>query len=170
MKIIDEKGRLFGKLNIIDLLVILLIAAIAVAAVMKFTGADTANDHYDASLNRNIEYTVICRVVYNPIVAEAKKEVGNQLMAGGELVEGCFIKAVDVEPHYDTYVDNEGKMQKQLSEDYSDVVFTIAGEAPFVNNAYKVGTQEVRVARSHIVKTLTFEMTGTVTTLTEVEG
>ena len=35
MKVIDEKGRLFGKLNVIDLLALLLAAAVAVFLVMK---------------------------------------------------------------------------------------------------------------------------------------
>ena len=39
MKIIDEKGRLFGKLNLIDLLVIVLILAVVFVAVWKLGGS-----------------------------------------------------------------------------------------------------------------------------------
>ena len=35
MKLIDEKGRLFGKINLIDLLVVLLIVAVLAAVVWK---------------------------------------------------------------------------------------------------------------------------------------
>ena len=35
MKLIDEKGRLFGKINLIDLLVVLLIVAVLAAAQRK---------------------------------------------------------------------------------------------------------------------------------------
>ena len=93
-----------------------------------------------------------------------------EMMAGGELVDECFITAVEHRPYYESYVDADGKLQHQVSDEFCDVVFTIEATAPFVNNAYKVGTQEVRVGRSHIVKTDTFEMTGTVVSLTEVEG
>ena len=34
MKLIDEKGRLFGKINLIDLLVVLLIVAVLAAIVI----------------------------------------------------------------------------------------------------------------------------------------
>ena len=44
MKVIDEKGRLFGKLNLIDLLVILLIVFAAVAAASKKHGYRRRND------------------------------------------------------------------------------------------------------------------------------
>ena len=33
MKLIDEKGRLFGKINLIDLLVVLLIVAVLAAVI-----------------------------------------------------------------------------------------------------------------------------------------
>lgn len=35
MKLIDEKGRLFGKINLIDLLVVILIVAVIAAVVWK---------------------------------------------------------------------------------------------------------------------------------------
>ena len=35
MKLIDEKGRLFGKINLIDLLVVLLIVAVLAAVVWE---------------------------------------------------------------------------------------------------------------------------------------
>ena len=35
MKIVDEKGRLFGKVNLIDLLVLLLVIAAAAALIWK---------------------------------------------------------------------------------------------------------------------------------------
>ena len=42
MKLIDEKGRLFGKINLIDLLVVLLIVAVLAAVVWKLGGRKAA--------------------------------------------------------------------------------------------------------------------------------
>ena len=39
MKLIDEKGRLFGKINLIDLLVVLLIVAVLAAVIWKLGGS-----------------------------------------------------------------------------------------------------------------------------------
>ena len=36
MKIIDEKGRLFGKVNLLDLVIVLVIVLLAVSLVLKF--------------------------------------------------------------------------------------------------------------------------------------
>ena len=38
MKIIDEKGRLFGKINLIDLLVLVLVVAVVLAVGWKPLG------------------------------------------------------------------------------------------------------------------------------------
>ena len=42
MKLVDEKGRLFGKINLIDLLVVLLIVAVLAAVVWKLGGKKAA--------------------------------------------------------------------------------------------------------------------------------
>ena len=42
MKIIDEKGRLFGKINLIDLLVIVLVVAVVAAVGWKLVGKKAA--------------------------------------------------------------------------------------------------------------------------------
>ena len=42
MKLIDEKGRLFGKINLIDLLVVVLIVAVIAAVVWKLGGKKAA--------------------------------------------------------------------------------------------------------------------------------
>ena len=42
MKIIDEKGRLFGKINLIDLLVLVLVVAVVLAVGWKLVGKKAA--------------------------------------------------------------------------------------------------------------------------------
>ena len=42
MKLIDEKGRLFGKINLIDLLVVILIVTVIAAVVWKLGGRKAA--------------------------------------------------------------------------------------------------------------------------------
>ena len=56
MKIIDEKGRLFGKLNLIDLLVIILLIAAVAAVAWKLVGKKAAETVADTG--RAITYTV----------------------------------------------------------------------------------------------------------------
>ena len=56
MKLIDEKGRLFGKINLIDLLVVLLIVAVLAAVVWKLGGKKAA-----AAVTGARRYRGICK-------------------------------------------------------------------------------------------------------------
>lgn len=169
MKVIDNKGRLFGKLNLIDLLVILLVLALAVAVVLKVTGhgadKDAKVDYSQGDIN-SLEYTVICKVVNRILLPSLQEEIGNQLMSNGELVEDCRILDIKVDPCMERIILDDGTVKTVENPLYCDLTFTIGGTAPYAENAYHVGSQEVRVGKSHIVKTTTMELTGTVIEMT----
>lgn len=166
MKLIDEKGRLFGKINLIDLLaIVLIVAVIAVMVVKKVepSGAPVATE--DDMVD--ISYTVLCRMVHNDIADYiVETQVGQQLMSNGKMVEDCYIERVERGTFYERYVTSEGEPMQAESTEYCDLTFVISGQCPYLANSYKVGSQEVRVSKSHIVKTVDFEITGTIMELT----
>lgn len=168
-KIIDEKGRLFGKLNLIDLLVVILVVCVIGAVAVKMTGTEVTKEDQLANAEMvDISYTILCRMVHNDIADYiVENEVGNQLMSNGELVESVFIEDIQRGTFYENYVTNDGEPKKTESEEYCDLTFIISGQAPYGENAFRVGSQEVRVGKSHIVKTVGFEITGT---CIELEG
>ena len=166
MKFIDEKGRLFGKVNLIDLLAIVLVVAVVAVIGLKSiqpSGAPIATD--DDMVD--VTYTVLCRMVHNDIADYiVETQEGKQLMSNGELVESCFIESIERGTFFERYVTNDGEPKMAESDEYCDLTFVISGQCPYLANSYKVGSQEVRVAKSHIVKTVDFEMTGTIMELT----
>ena len=148
MKLIKD-GRLFGKLNLIDLVVILLVVAVAAAFVVKRGN--------------------VSKVMLPDFRAAVKR--GEQIMSNGELVEDCHLSGeVEVAPFYESYVDGEGKLQHAESEDFCNVVFTVSGTAPYWNNSYHGGSQEVRTGKSHILKTNSIEITGNVISMVGVDS
>lgn len=171
-KMIDEKGRIFGKVNIIDLLVVLLVVAVAAAVVFKVGGGEaTKADEYANAEAQDLSYTVLCRMVHNDVADYIEaNEVGNQLMSNGELVESCFIESVERKPFTESYITEDGEMKQAESDVYCDLVVTVSGSAPYAENSFHVGSQEVRVGKSHIVKTVGFEISGTVTELEGANG
>ncbi len=171
MKLIKD-GRLFGKLNLIDLVVILLVVAVAAAFVLKRGNVTDVDLHEDAA-QEQIEYKVICRMVSKVMLPDFKAAVkrGEQIMSNGELVEDCRLSGeLEVAPFYESYVDGEGKLQRAESEDFCNVVFTVSGTAPYWNNSYHVGSQEVRTGKSHILKTNSIEVTGNVISMVGVDS
>lgn len=157
MKVIDERGKLFGKLNIIDLLVVLFIlAALAVVGTKVLGGGG------ESAATTKLTYTV--RVTgQTPEVAQrvgehVDKTTGrsDRLAANGQLLDAYVVdfwteptvlmKSVDC-----IMVPYEGPEGALV-----DLCFVI--EANISNTVTsEVGTQEVRIGKSHIVKTAHFE-------------
>jgi len=143
--VIDKKGRLFGKINIVDLLVLLLILAAAVVLGVKFLrgGGDIGEPP------RTLIYTARAMEVspetYENVCQYVNKQAGlkDQLMSADKLLDG-YIVDVSATPHVPTASDTVGG-------DTLDLLFTIeATVTDSVTNA--VGTQQVRVGKPHVIK------------------
>jgi len=164
----SEKGKLFGKLNIIDLLVILVIIAAAVflgMRVMKLGGSSTDG------LPKRIRYEVqVLRV--DPVLYESIKtrlDSGEtQLVAGESFIEGNVV-GVRAEP-YRTSAFNQETNQNVYVEDpyFLTLFFTVEATVTSPVNQ-QVVTQEIRVGRGNTVKTLGIEMTGTIFSVETIE-
>lgn len=168
MKLVDEKGKLFGILNIIDLLVILLLIVAVALIGWKVLKKDGASNVSRTILTYTVEVEGVDQEVYEGIKAYVPGEsgIGDQLMANGEMVD-AYVTSVTATPHEGgiTMTDVNGTtMTFPVEEDTLDLTFTI--QANVVNAVTnEVGTQEVRIGKSHIVKTVHFELTnGTITT------
>ena len=149
MKFIDEKGRLFGKINIIDLLVILMILAAAAALIWKLGGKQAADAAFDNEFP--ITYTVMMSDVPEDAAGFAEAQVGCKLVNNGSLLDAeiisCSLDHVDPQT---------GRAELRIA---------ISGTADFSSNVYKVGSQEVRVGYEYIVKTSELELSGIITSM-----
>lgn len=148
MKFIDEKGRLFGKLNLIDLLVILLVLAVAFAVIWKTVGQKAAESI--ASQSIRVEYTVLCADTPKEICLYADGQVGEKL-----LNNAVFLDAAITDCRY-VPVDDANPEGSQT------LYLTIDAAATTANNAFKVASQEVRVGYEYNVKTPYFELAGVI--------
>lgn len=150
MKILDEKGKLFGKINIVDLLVIVLILVVAVVLGMKFLGGGTQVG--DGEPRPTLTYTVRVEEVdpatYESVCQFVDKAAGkkDQLMASGSLLDG-YVVDVEASSH---------NSDDPAADETLDLVFTVevATTDSLVNS---VGTQEVRIGKSHILKSIHLE-------------
>ena len=143
MKLVDEKGRLFGKINLIDLLVIVLVLAVVAAVGWKLVGKKAAaavadNEH-------ELTFTVLFEDQPAELAQFAQTQVGRQLVNNAKLIPaeitGVSASTLADETRYDLYV-------------------TVKATATFSGNVWKVGSQEVRVGYEYILKTSEFELTG----------
>lgn len=165
MSIIDKKGKLFGKLNIIDLIAILLILAVLALVGYKFLDGKPSGL---SGSGQSIVYTVEVKGVRPEVYESVKEMLPSQLMAADEMLDAYVtdVKATPVEN--DTYEvsrnrDTGKETISRTSGGTYHLVFTIEGT---INNTMtsELGTQEIRVGKSHIVKTTTFELDGGIIT------
>jgi hypothetical protein len=159
MNLLDEKGRLFGKLNIVDFLVILLIVVVAVVLAVKFSGSDSidAESGETVTLTYTVRVAGVDQATYENVCQFVDSSAGlkDQLMASGDMLNG-YIVDVAASTHIQTAADTVGG-------DTLDLLFTIVAEVSDVTTG-TVGTQEVRIGKSHIVKSTHIEFTGTIMT------
>lgn len=160
MKVINEKGKLFGVINIVDLLV--LIAAIAVVAGVgyKLFGAQIQQ-----ATSPQVEMTAVIRVrgATPFLVSELQRndQVGKQLVSGNEFVDAT-IESMNIEDYIQQVTTADGRIVDALDGTKKDLVFTIKTKVAKDTAAPKIGTQEVRAGRTFILKTNDFETTGNV--------
>lgn len=144
MKIIDEKGRLFGKINLIDLLVIVLALAVVLAVGWKVVGKKAA-----ASVSNNsheITYTVLFEDQPVEIAEFAETQIGSQIVNNAKIVSAEIVSCDAV--------------SSIRTLGHVDLSITIRAAATFSSNVWNVGSQEVRVGYEYILKTSEFELTG----------
>ena len=158
MSVIDQKGRIFGKLNIIDLLAIILIIAVIAVLGVKLT---SHSDGGDSGEGQQVIYTVLVRNVEPEVYEHIKDLIPGQLYAQDEL-QDAYVTKVEATPVEESAIALEGNnygtttVTQEIPGNY-DLVFTIEGTVED-NTSSKLGSQEIRVGKYHIVKTTEFEL------------
>lgn len=160
MRIIDQKGKLFGKLNIIDLIAIVLIVAVVGLLGTKLLSSSSEGL---GGAGQSVVYTVKVDGVEEEVVQFIQKELEkgpSQLVASSELQNG-YVTKMEATPAEKTYLAvreipsaDLTALDSTIAGTY-DVVFTI--EATIQDSpSNKLGTQEIRAGMTHVVKTTTF--------------
>ncbi|MBQ6013512.1 MAG: DUF4330 domain-containing protein [Firmicutes bacterium] len=160
MKLIDEKGRLFGAVNVVDLLVLLMIAAIVLVIATSFLG-----DKATEIVSQKQEYWFEVEVIgANPRLFN---EVDRVDPVGATLIASNTFQDATIQDYwYEEFSmanpDSEGHMVYAGDGVRKNIVFLIKGYASPDSPTPTVANQEVRAGRTFIVKTQTIETSGVI--------
>ncbi|WPX07971.1 DUF4330 domain-containing protein [Anaerocellum danielii] len=164
MKIVDQKGRLFGIINIVDLILIVLIIAIAWVGFAKISShaksSDTLQDEFveikpgEAIINVKIPLA-------DPVMAQSLHK--NDYLVTGNTLTKSYIKDIQIKDGIYERTSSEGKVIVAKHPYKKDVYITIYGYVTFEGATIKLDKQTVRVGKTFYVKTRTVEMIGVVT-------
>lgn len=156
-----KNGKLFGKLNLIDLLVILVLIAAVVLVVVKLVPGSGSGDDASISVSEqsepNLRFTVLCEDLTEQLVENVIADLENgTYTVGGEAVSprrifnsGEILDGEVVAWH--TEANDEGTM---------NLYVTVEANATTPDGVYTLQYQEIRLGKSYIVKTLGIELTG----------
>jgi hypothetical protein len=161
MALLDKKGRLFGKINIIDLLIVLLIAAAAAGVYMVF---------FNGSEKQASE---ISTVIYDFEITNVNKDFVDAINPGDPIRDS--VRGNDL----GTVVGKSSKNATMLNEDLIngryiianvpdayDVTITIEANATITPANVIVGGAEVKVGKKFFVKGKGYANQGFVTKMT----
>ncbi len=155
MKIVNEKGKLFGIINIIDLAILLVIALIAIAAVYKFA-APAASEVIAPKSDMTV--TMRVRGAMDYLEEEVMKlEAGERLIAGSGYIDAEVVSVESI-PYLSAGTTDDGKFVTSEDPQKCDLLITIKAEHSKTEPILKIGTQEVRIGRGFIFKTQTVEV------------
>ena len=147
------------KFNVIDVIVVVLIVAVAVLLVMKFSGGETYEAQYGS-----IRYTVVVQDQPIEVYEGVEEHVPGALMASGARYDDQRIVAVTAKP---VLVYSNGEWVEDPN--HVDIFFTVEGTVeitPVMTTT--VATQEIRVGREVILKTEYLEFDPAIVTKVEI--
>lgn len=163
MKIINEKGKLFGLINIVDLIII-----IALLAVIGAVGVKLLAKPVGETISPKSEMIVTMRVRGAMLYFTdeiMKIEPGEKLVAGNSYVDGEVV-SIERVPYEVLTTTDDGRIVKAVDPEREDIIITVKAKENKNSPTLKIGNQDVRIGRSFIFKTQTFEISATIETVT----
>lgn len=164
---IDEKGRLFGKINIVDLLVLLVVVIGIVVVAVKIVIPKVLTGAEDQT-KTHMTYTVLVENVRPEVYESIQQYIPSTLMAAGEMLDGQVVAVSAVPRTQQVNMTTSGGTSIIIPVNQGNLNLTFTIECNIVNLVTsEIGTQEVRVGKAHIVKTDKIELgAGVITSCT----
>lgn len=154
MALIDKKGRLFGLINVIDLLVIILVMVVVARFAIK------ANQKPLANVEKKLEVVLLVKDVRDATANVIKEgDIVRETKTNNLL--GSVTK-VEVKPAETLVNTADGRILKVQHPVLKDVYITLEGTGTVGENAIVLGGTEIRIGTTLQVKTNIYSVASTV--------
>jgi hypothetical protein len=127
MRLVDDRGKLFGLVNLIDLLVILLIIGVAISIKVNLSGI---SKHQKTAQEMYVK--VLCRVPNEVAYNKKILRPGDVIMGGNARIE----KVLEIRPVKDANEKDTG---------YSDAVVLIKTNCVILNGEYYCANMAIKI-------------------------
>jgi hypothetical protein len=164
MKIIDGKGKLFNKIHIFDLILILLAIIVLLTGYSRLSGDSIIN--FSGTSQVKLRYTVET-YPYREAYFE-NLEVGDKLAEDKKYLAGEIV-GVEVVDYYMTSVDNNGDVVTDINPLKSQAFVTIEATVDYGNPIYSFGSQELREGSPYFLVTDKCNLSAIITSIEVIE-
>jgi len=160
MKLVNEKGKLFGIINPVDLLALIVVIVVIVGIAWQLFGNKVTE-----VVSPNVEMTTEVIVSGAPpeLCAEVERQnlVGQKLVATNNYLDATItdVRLVDYAVQVQTA---DGKIVNATDPTKKNIVFDISSKVARDTASPKIGNQDVKAGRTYLVKTQAFEVSGTI--------
>lgn len=153
MKIVDEKGKVLGLINIIDLLILVMVLLVAAGAFYKFSGKSVQAKQV------TVEFQVLIPHVRPELVGAVK---AGDKMVKGDSYTNVTVKNVEVKPGFSINVDSRGQRVASYDPYLKDIYVTNTGATELTSATISAGGQEIREGKEYYVKSREYEFKGVI--------
>lgn len=154
MKIIDNKGKLFGLINIIDLTVLLILVLLVGFGVSKTLNTNTTIVNKTQKVQYKIEINRVRDITVDAIeVGETLKEFKKNIVIGK-------IVSKDVENAIDIVKTSDGKIVEAEIPNKYKITLTIECDANVTNTLISTNGEELLVGKSLFIRGSKFFTSG----------
>lgn len=160
MKIIDDKGRLFGKLNLLDFVIVAFIILVIGAIGIKLLQNPESYGVTSSTELEDMYVTIRCQAVTQDFIDSI--EAGDKLIAQNSYTGGEVYNVSEGFPYQYTGINSEGEVVLSDHPTLQDVYITLKTEQNPDSPVFKANGQEVRIGIRMFFKTQKVEMTATV--------
>ena len=171
MKIIDSKGRLFGKLSILDLAAACVIVLVAVG-IFFFPGTPLTNSIVAQTKMKPIEVKVLIRGLgvsnLDGLLKEFEEDkqadivIRNQPAGKVEIIDSTLLPRTTVVPQPDGTVKALPDPRPEITM-IRDMLITVGGKAQVTNTGFVLdGSKKVKIGSSIQLQGNTYDFNGTV--------
>lgn len=156
MAVLDEKGRLFGRINVVDLAVVLVLLLVLGFGAQKFL---FVNPEYQPEVE-TVRMTFFVEDVRQPTVEavavgdEVREEETNTYL--GRVVE------VESGPFRDLVPTAQGEMREAEVPGHYSLTLVLEGDAQITDDHIAMAGQQVRIGTTLKVRSQTYEVEGVV--------
>ncbi len=152
MKLVDEKGKLFGIINIIDLSVLLIIVLLAGFAGYKVVGRKL---NIASSPTKDVIVTVRSQLATESVSKSIHP--GDSIVGGTTFVDGKIESVTVTQADYTTTTD-DGRVLVGKHPTRYDLLVTFKVRVNTGSAVLKIGTDELHAGTSFLLKTKTVQL------------